>query len=104
MWWRGYSDNCTAVVLEPCTLKENLKDELESIGYSGDASQHIYNFINEIVVYILHSGYGSKTKKLLNNHNSNEKSFNNVKLLADLLTSSKIFNLFALQVAVMLDW
>jgi hypothetical protein len=37
--------NGFAKVQETCTLKDTLKTELKSIGYSGDADQHVLNFI-----------------------------------------------------------
>jgi hypothetical protein len=40
------ANSVVAVVLESCTLKKKLKAELlDTIGYSGDADQHVYDFI-----------------------------------------------------------
>jgi hypothetical protein len=39
-------ENCTAIVLESCTLKKKLRTELLSMGYSGDANQHVRRFID----------------------------------------------------------
>jgi len=37
--------NGYATVVDKCTLKKKLKDELSRLEYSGDADQHVRNFI-----------------------------------------------------------
>jgi hypothetical protein len=38
-------ENGTALVLKTCTLKVKLKNELRRLGYSGDANEHVSQFI-----------------------------------------------------------